>query len=95
MKEVRAKYAKTPMNFTGKKIALIELGYSLANSGDINSGNVEIKEMMDFLGAVFNVDLGDYYRTYIAIKGRKKDRTAYLNRLVEVLEKKMDEDDSY
>ena len=83
------------MNFTGKKVWLIEFGYALANSGDFNNGRVEIKEMMDFLGAVFNVDLGDYYRTYIAIKDRKKDRTAYLTKLIEILEKKMDEDDSY
>ena len=95
LEEVRAKYAKSPMNFTGKKVALIEFGYALANSGDFNNGRVEIKEMMDLLGAVFNVDLGDYYRTYITIKGRKKDRTAYLTKLIEILEKKMDEDDSY
>ncbi|MFA6707711.1 MAG: RteC domain-containing protein [Sphaerochaetaceae bacterium] len=95
LEETRVKYAKTPVKFTGKKAALIELGYALAHSGDINNGNVEIKEMMDLFGAVFNVDLGDYYRTYIAIKDRKKDRTAYLSKLIEVLERKMDDDDSY
>lgn len=95
LEETRTKYAKSPMKFTGKKIALVELGYALANSSDINNGRVEIKEMMDFLGAIFNVDLGDYYRTYIAIKDRKKDRTVYLSKLIEMLEKKMDEDDLY
>lgn len=95
LEETRTKYAKSPMRFTGKKIALVELGYALANSGDINNGRIEIKEMMDFLGAIFNVDLGDYYRTYIAIKDRKKDRTVYLNKLIEMLENKMDEDDLY
>lgn len=95
LENVQIKYAKTPVKFTGKKAALIELGYALAHSGDINNGNVEIKEIMDFLGAVFNIDLGDYYRTYITFKGRKKDRTAYLSKLIEILEKKMDDDDSY
>lgn len=90
----RAKYLKRPINFTGKKVALIEIGYSLAAAGDINHGNIEIKELMDYLGAVFNVDLGDYYAAYIAMKGRKKDRTAHLKRLIEALTKKMDEDDS-
>lgn len=90
----RAKYPKRPINFTGKKVALIEIGYSLAAAGDINHGNIEIKELMDYLGAVFNVDLGDYYAAYIAMKGRKKDRTAHLKRLIEALTKKMDEDDS-
>jgi hypothetical protein len=88
------KCLKYPFRFTGKKVFLIELGYSLVSSGDINNGNVEIKEMMNFLGTVFQVELGDYYASYIAMKERKKDRTAYLSRLQESLVKRMDEDDS-
>ncbi len=94
LEESRIKYLKRPISFTGKKVALIEMGYSLAAIGDINHGNIEIKELMDYLGAVFNVDLGDYYAAYIAMKARKKDRTTYLNRLIQSLIKKMDEDDS-
>ncbi|CUP69816.1 MULTISPECIES: RteC domain-containing protein [Bacteroidales] len=88
------KCLKYPFRFTGKKVFLIELGYSLVSSGDINNGNVEIKEMMNFLGTVFQVELGDYYAAYIAMKERKKDRTAYLSRLQDSLVKRMDEDDS-
>lgn len=79
--------------WTGQKNALIELGYSLYASGDIDYGNIDVKEIMDTLGEAFNVDLGEYYRTYIALRERKKDRTAYLNSLIEKLTKKMDEDD--
>ena len=78
--------------FTGKKAYLIELGYSLVSSGDINNGNVEIKEMMNFLSTIFHIDLGDYYASYIAMKERK-DRTAYLHHLIESLVKRMNEDD--
>ena len=88
------KCLKYPFRFTGKKVFLIELGYSLVSSGDINNGNVEIKEMMNFLGTVFQVELGDYYAAYIAMKERKKDRTAYLSRFQDSLVKRMDEDDS-
>ena len=88
------KCLKYPFRFTGKKVFLIELGYSLVSSGDINNGNVEIKEMMNFLGTVFQMELGDYYAAYIAMKERKKDRTAYLSRLQDSLVKRMDEDDS-
>ena len=88
------KCLKYPFRFTGKKVFLIELGYSLVSSGDINNGNVEIKEMMNFLGTVFQVELGDYYAAYIAMKERKKDRTVYLSRLQDSLVKRMDEDDS-
>ena len=94
IEEVRVKYAKSPIRFTGRKAALIELGYALTSSGDINQGNIEIKEVMNVLGAVFNIDLGDYYASYIAMKGRKKDRTSYLNHLTKSLHKRMDDDDS-
>lgn len=47
---------KYPFRFTGKKAYLIELGYSLVSSGDINNGNVEIKEMMNFLSTIFHID---------------------------------------
>ncbi len=83
---------KYPFRFTGKKSYLIELGYSLVSSGDINNGNVEIKEMMNFLSTIFHIDLGDYYASYIAMKERK-DRTAYLHHLIDNLVKRMNEDD--
>lgn len=80
--------------WTGQKNALIELGYALYVSGDIDHGNIDVKEIMDTLGEAFNVDLGEYYRTYIALRSRKKDQTAFLNTLIEKLKKKMDEDDT-
>ena len=78
--------------FTGKKNALIELGYALVSSGDINHGNIEIKEFMEYLSSIFSIDLGGYYDAYIAMKERK-DQTSYLNRLIEQLTKRMKEDD--
>lgn len=80
------------IRFTGKKVALIELCYALASSGDINHGNIEIKEIMDFFSVAFNIDLGGYYDAYIAMKERK-DRTSYLNKLIDSLTKRMNEDD--
>lgn len=85
--------SKTPVRFMGKKAALIELGYALVSSGDINHGNIEIKEFMNFLSSMFNIDLGGYYDAYVAMKERK-DQTAYLNLLAEKLSKRMREDDN-
>ena len=48
--------------------------------------------MMKFLSTVFQVDLGDYYASYIAMKERK-DQTAYLHHLIDSLIKRMNEDD--
>lgn len=84
---------KNCRNWTGQKNALVELGYALHASGDIDHGNIDIKEIMDTLGEAFNVDLGEYYRTYVALRG-KKDRTAYLNSLIDRLTKRMDRDDA-
>lgn len=82
-----------PANWTSNKIFLIELGYALFVAGDINNGNITVKEIMDLLGAMFNIDLGDYYRGYITLKNRKKDRTLYLKTMIEKLLKRMEEDD--
>ena len=81
---------KKIIKFTGNKISLIELGYALISSGDINQGKVDVKILMEYLGNVFDVDLKDYYRAYVAIKERKKGYTPYLKRLIESLEKKIE-----
>lgn len=47
---------------------------------------------MNALQNVLGVDLGDYYRTFISIKSRKKDRTVFLKFLADSLEKRMDEE---
>ena len=76
------------------KIAAVELGYAIYAAGILNNGQADIKEIMTFMEASFQIDLGDYYRTYITMKDRKKDRTSFLNSLIKSLLKKMDEDDN-
>lgn len=82
------------LKWTGSKVALVEIGYSFEASKFVNHGHADIKEIMLALEIMFNIDLGEYYRTYISIKDRKIDRTKYLNILIERLLKRMDEDDS-
>lgn len=82
------------LKWTGSKADATELGYSMRDSGAINYGNVDIKEIMNFIEISFDIDLGDYYRTYVAIKSRKKDRTPFLNKLIESLIRRMEKDDS-
>lgn len=82
------------LKWTGSKADATELGYSIRDSGVINNGNVDIKEIMNFMEISFDIDLGDYYRTYIALKSRKKDRTPFLNKLIEALIRRMEKDDT-
>lgn len=90
----RASLPVSNLKWTGSKVAAIELGYALEASKYINRGNADIKEIMLLIETCFNIDLGDYYRTYISIRGRKKDRTPFLKSIIEALNKRMDEDDS-
>ena len=83
-----------PFRWTATKIAAVELGYAIYAAGVLNNGQADIKEIMTFMEASFQIDLGDYYRTYITMKDRKKDRTSFLNCLKKSLLKKMDEDDN-
>ena len=78
--------------WTGTKVAAIELGYGIYAAKVIDNGKADIREIMTALQNVLGIDLGDYYRTYIAIKSRKKDRTAFLKYLADCLEKRMDEE---
>jgi hypothetical protein len=41
----------------------------------------------------FNIELGDFYHTFMELKARKINRTKFLDNLCEALIKKMDEQD--
>lgn len=86
--------ASGTFKWTDTKIAAIELGYALFSRGVINNGTADIKEIMQFLEQIFNIELGDYYRSYLSIRERKKDKTVFLTSLIDSLNKKMNEDDS-
>lgn len=94
IKKSRELLPNSNLKWTGSKADATELGYSMKDSGAINYGNVDIKEIMSFIEVSFDIDLGDYYRTYVAIKSRKKDRTPFLNKLIESLIRRMEKDDS-
>jgi hypothetical protein len=80
------------LRWTASKTAAIEFGYALCASGVINNGNIDIREIMSLIETVFNIELGDYYRAYLALKNRKKERAAFLKLLADNLIKRMDED---
>ncbi|RIV31516.1 tetracycline regulation of excision, RteC [Flagellimonas lutimaris] len=76
--------------WTGSKTDLIELLYALHSSSSVNSGTVEIKELASHFEHFYNVDLGNYYHTFIDIRSRKTSRTRFLDRLIEMLNQRMD-----
>ncbi len=88
-------YADCELSWTDTKAALVELGYALYASGSINFGNANIKEIMDVLISSFEIPMegNEYYRIYTDLKSRKKNRTAYLDKLELNLVQKMEDDE--
>ncbi|MCA6440255.1 MULTISPECIES: RteC domain-containing protein [unclassified Arcicella] len=82
-----------PLNWTGSKTSLIELIYSLHSQGSIDNGNMDIKIIAKTFETMFNIDLGDFYHSYLELKARKINRTKFLDSLRDALIKRMDEQD--
>lgn len=76
------------LNWTGSKVALVELLYALHSGGYFNNGAYVLKEVVAYFESVFNVDLGQYHRVFIEIKARKSDKARFINVLKEVLLKR-------
>ncbi|WP_437371260.1 RteC domain-containing protein [Maribacter litoralis] len=77
--------------WTGHKTDLIELIYALHSCGAINSGTADIKEMAAACEQIFNIDLGNYYHTFIEIRSRKANNTKFIDKLKESLIKRFRE----
>jgi len=81
------------LHWTATKTDLIELIYAIHSSGAINNGNVDIKDIAITFQELFNIELGDYYRAFLAMRIRKTGRTKFMHTLTEQLEKYMDDCD--
>ena len=76
--------------WTANKTDLIELIYALHSSGAINSGAADIKEIATACEHLFNINLGDYYRTYLEIRSRKTNQTKFLDKMKDTLLTRME-----
>lgn len=84
---------KPVLTWTGSKTALIELLYALQSSGVFNNGAADVKLVATYLQEAFNVELGNYYRTFQEIRIRKGSRTQFLEQLIKQVTKRMDDTD--
>ena len=81
------------VTWTGSKASLIELLYALQTSGACNNGTIDVKQLATHFEHIFNVRLGNFYRTFQEIRIRKISRTTFLDQLKENLIKRMDNSD--
>ena len=92
-KRVKNGFTGKVLRWTGTKRALVELIYALDACGCLNKGTVDIKEIVAYFEYVFDIDLGDFYHTYMELKAKTKDRTGFLSTLKDRLLLRMREQD--
>lgn len=85
--------SKSRHRWTDSKSALIELAYALHSRGAVNHGKSDVKLIIKIMESLFNVEVGNFYRTFQSMRIRKKNRTIFLDSLKDSLEKRMDETD--
>lgn len=76
---------KSGINWTGKKVELVELIYALKVSGVLNNSRADLMQIAGFFEKLFGINLNDLYRTFSEISVRK-NRTAFLDFLRDRLE---------
>ena len=84
----------TPISWTGSKTDLIELIYGLHATGVFNRASSDLKQIASYFEAVFNVSLGNYYRTFQEIRLRKSGQTNFIDEMRKNLISRINEGDS-
>ncbi|GEC80128.1 RteC domain-containing protein [Flavobacterium aquatile] len=95
-KDISEKSQRKPnikLMWTGSKVALTELLYALHSQGVFNNGSADLKDIAEYFEHIFEIDLGQYRRTFLEIRTRKTDRTKFITALNESLIKRMDNAD--
>lgn len=92
-KEKSQREPKGKMVWTSSKVSLTEILYAFQTKGVFNNGTAELKDIANYFQEVFYVDLGQYRRTFLEIRGRKTDKTKFINNLQEELIQRIDQSD--
>jgi hypothetical protein len=72
---------------------LVELAYAILEAGCINNGNAEIMAFVEFLGETFDIKIDRCSDFYYKMRTKSGSRTAFLHKLIKVLEARMDRDE--
>lgn len=82
-------FQKSPLKWTGNKIDLYELIYSIYFDGSVNDGKVTIKDLVRAFEWMFNVDLQKgVYKTQDQLESRA-DPVKYLSHLESILRRRI------
>lgn len=65
------------LQWTGSKVSLIELIYSLQSVGVVNNGSADIKMLTAFFERTFQVELGNAYNVFQEMRLRKRREVVF------------------
>lgn len=89
-------FQSKPLHWTGESINLVELGYGLLDSGQLNNGQAGVNDIFKWLEEHLNVSIGIPARRFVEIKRRKRlSRTRFLDNMRDSVNKKIEEDEQY
>lgn len=80
-------------HWTDSKSAAVELIYGIYVCNCINNGTVGIHEIASRFSAMFDIDLGDFYHTYLSFKNRKSSLTLFLDSMSKKLKEYMEKEE--
>lgn len=87
---------KAPFMWTGEQVNLVELIYGIYYTGQLNHGNVEVKDIIELMETIFQVKLKSPYHTFGNIRRRKSiSPTAYLDKMKDAILQRIEEDLAY
>lgn len=79
--------------WTDTKAAAVELIYAIHESGSVNNGKAEIKELVELFEVAMNIDLSNVYNIFVSLKNRKNNRSVYLDAIKDSFLKRLNEED--
>lgn len=86
------------LNFkwTGDKTNLVEVIYGLFYTGQLNSGNATLSDIIKWMEQILQIDLSRSYRNFIDIRNRKRDSpTKFLDKMREFIIQKIEDDNAF
>ncbi len=79
------------LQWTDSKVALVELVYALYAVRCLDNGNSSLRDIAFCFEVLFHIEMGDFYRVFLEIRNRKKNRTQFIDKLKDAMVKMMDE----
>lgn len=75
------KIQEQTLKWTGSKVGIIELIYALHTEGVFNHGAADIKVIVNRFSKAFDIEIGQFHRTFHEICNRKSERTKFISSL--------------